>query len=82
MTQFSRSAFVAAREAKYAAQQRLTNPNPIMSGWRPSLIRRGLTVYRDGSREGQVLALAAAELALARADTAVSGGRAGRVCEF
>ena len=43
---------------------------------------KGITVYRYGSREGQVLSFAAPEPVLARADTALSGGCVGRSCEF
>ena len=43
---------------------------------------KGITVYRYGSREGQVLSFAAPESALAQADTAFSGGCVGHVYEF
>lgn len=43
---------------------------------------KGITVYRYGSREGQVLSYAAPDAVLAQADTAFSGGCIGRSCEF
>jgi ribonucleoside-diphosphate reductase alpha chain len=43
---------------------------------------KGITVYRYGSREGQILSYAAPEPVLAQADTAFSGGCIGRACEF
>jgi ribonucleoside-diphosphate reductase alpha chain len=43
---------------------------------------KGITVYRYGSREGQVLTYAAPEPVLAQAGTEFSGGCAGRACEF
>ncbi|KZS70371.1 ribonucleoside-diphosphate reductase [Mycobacterium kansasii] len=51
-----------------------------LSAWRAKV--KGITVYRYGSREGQVLSYAAPEPVLARADTEFSGGCAGRSCEF
>ena len=41
-----------------------------------------VTVYRYGSREGQVLSYAAPDAVLAQAGTAYSGGCGGRSCEF
>lgn len=43
---------------------------------------KGITVYRYGSREGQVLSFAAPESAVPHADTAFSGGCVSRACEF
>jgi ribonucleoside-diphosphate reductase alpha chain len=43
---------------------------------------KGITAYRYGSREGQVLTFAAPEPVVAHADTAFSGGCVGHVCEF
>ena len=43
---------------------------------------KGITVYRYGSRESQVLSFAAPEPAIAQAGSEFSGGCAGRVCEF
>ncbi len=51
-----------------------------LAAWKAKV--KGITVYRYGSREGQVLSYAAPEPVLARADTEFSGGCAGRVCEF
>lgn len=51
-----------------------------LSAWQAKV--KGITVYRYGSREGQVLSYAAPEPVLARADTEFSGGCAGRSCEF
>ncbi|WP_408632251.1 adenosylcobalamin-dependent ribonucleoside-diphosphate reductase [Mycolicibacterium hassiacum] len=51
-----------------------------LAAWRAKV--KGITVYRYGSREGQVLSYAAPEPLLAHADTDYSGGCAGRVCEF
>ncbi|KZS56675.1 ribonucleoside-diphosphate reductase [Mycobacterium kansasii] len=51
-----------------------------LSAWRAKV--KGITVYRYGSRERQVLSYAAPEPVLARADTEFSGGCAGRSCEF
>lgn len=43
---------------------------------------KGITVYRYGSREGQVLSYAAPDPALAQADLEFSGGCVGRFCEM
>jgi len=51
-----------------------------LAAWRAKV--KGITVYRYGSREGQVLSYAAPQPALAQADTEFSGGCAGRSCEF
>ncbi len=51
-----------------------------LAAWRAKA--KGITVYRYGSREGQVLSYAAPEPELARADKDFSGGCAGRTCEF
>jgi len=50
------------------------------AAWRAKV--KGITVYRYGSREGQVLSYAAPEPALAQANTEFSGGCVGRSCEF
>jgi ribonucleoside-diphosphate reductase alpha chain len=51
-----------------------------LAAWKAKV--KGITVYRYGSREGQVLTYASPEPVLAQADTEFSGGCAGRVCEF
>ncbi len=51
-----------------------------LAAWKARV--KGITVYRYGSREGQVLSYAAPEPVLARADSDFSGGCAGRSCEF
>jgi ribonucleoside-diphosphate reductase alpha chain len=51
-----------------------------LAAWKAKV--KGITVYRYGSREGQVLFYAAPQPALAQADTEFSGGCAGRSCEF
>ena len=51
-----------------------------LAAWRAKV--KGITVYRYGSREGQVLSYAAPEPVLAQADTDFSGGCVGRTCEF
>ncbi|MCI4674147.1 adenosylcobalamin-dependent ribonucleoside-diphosphate reductase [Candidatus Mycolicibacterium alkanivorans] len=51
-----------------------------LAAWRAKV--KGITVYRYGSREGQVLSYAAPEPVLAQADTEFSGGCVGRTCEF
>lgn len=51
-----------------------------LAAWKAKV--KGITVYRYGSREGQVLSYAAPEPELAQADTAFSGGCVGHACEF
>ncbi len=51
-----------------------------LAAWKAKV--KGITVYRYGSREGQVLSYAAPDAVLAQADTAFSGGCVGRSCEF
>jgi len=51
-----------------------------LAAWKAKVER--ITVYRYGSREGQVLSYAAPDAVLAQADTAHSGGCVGRSCEF
>lgn len=51
-----------------------------LAAWRAKV--KGITVYRYGSRQGQVLSYAAPQPALAQADTEFSGGCAGRSREF
>ena len=51
-----------------------------LAAWKAKV--KGITVYRYGSREGQVLSYAAPDAVLAQADTAFSGGCVGRDCEF
>lgn len=51
-----------------------------LAAWKARV--KGITIYRYGSREGQVLTYAAPEPPLAQADTDFSGGCAGRVCDF
>lgn len=51
-----------------------------LAAWKAKV--KGITVYRYGSREGQILSYAAPEPALAQADTTYSGGCMGRTCEF
>ena len=51
-----------------------------LAAWKAKV--KGITVYRYGSREGQVLTYAAPEPLLTQADTEFSGGCAGRGCEF
>ncbi|MGV9616121.1 adenosylcobalamin-dependent ribonucleoside-diphosphate reductase [Nocardia xishanensis] len=51
-----------------------------LAAWKARV--KGITVYRYGCREGQVLAFAAPEPAIPHACTDFSGGCVGRVCEF
>jgi ribonucleoside-diphosphate reductase alpha chain len=51
-----------------------------LAAWKAKV--KGITVYRYGSRESQVLSYAPPEQALAQADTAFSGGCVERSCEF
>ncbi|MET0995624.1 MAG: adenosylcobalamin-dependent ribonucleoside-diphosphate reductase, partial [Mycobacterium sp.] len=51
-----------------------------IAAWKAKV--KGITVYRYGSREGQVLTFAAPEPAIPHAGTDFTGGCAGRVCEF
>lgn len=51
-----------------------------LAAWRAKV--KGITVYRYGSREGQVLSYASPKPVLAQADTEFSGGCAGRACDF
>ena len=51
-----------------------------LAAWKAKV--KGITVYRYGSREGQVLSYAAPDAVLAQADNAFSGGCIGRSCEF
>lgn len=51
-----------------------------LAAWKAKV--KGITIYRYGSHEGQVLSYAAPEPALAQADTGFSGGCVGRTCEF
>ena len=51
-----------------------------LAAWKAKV--KGITVYRYGSRETQVLSYAAPEPVLAQADTEFSGGCVGRSCEF
>ena len=51
-----------------------------LAAWKAKV--KGITVYRYGSREDQVLTLAAPDSAPPRAGAAFSGGCAARACEF
>ncbi|HEX7322565.1 MAG TPA: adenosylcobalamin-dependent ribonucleoside-diphosphate reductase [Mycobacterium sp.] len=51
-----------------------------LAAWRARV--KGITVYRYGSRAGQVLTFATPDQAVPSVDTAFSGGCVGRVCEF
>ncbi|MGV0775985.1 adenosylcobalamin-dependent ribonucleoside-diphosphate reductase [Mycolicibacterium elephantis] len=50
-----------------------------LAAWKAKV--KGITVYRYGSREGQVLSYAAPDAAPARADTVYSGGCIARSCD-
>jgi ribonucleoside-diphosphate reductase alpha chain len=51
-----------------------------LAAWKAKV--KGITVYRYGSRDSQVLSFAAPEPAIPQADSEFSGGCAGRCCEF
>jgi len=51
-----------------------------LGAWKAKV--KGITVYRYGSREGQVLTFAVPEPGVPHADTELSGGCAGHACEF
>ena len=51
-----------------------------LAAWRAKV--KGITIYRYGSREGQVLTFAAPEPAIPQAGTDFTGGCVGHVCEF
>lgn len=51
-----------------------------LAAWRAKV--KGITVYRYGSQQGQVLSFAAPESNVLHADTAFTGGCARRSCEF
>lgn len=51
-----------------------------LSAWKAKV--KGITVYRYGSRQSQVLSYAAPQPVLAQADTEFSGGCVGRSCQF
>lgn len=51
-----------------------------LAAWRAKV--KGITVYRYGSRQGQVLTFATPESNVLHADTAFSGGCVSRSCEF
>ncbi|WP_460357269.1 adenosylcobalamin-dependent ribonucleoside-diphosphate reductase [Mycobacterium sp. ZZG] len=51
-----------------------------LAAWQAKV--KGITVYRYGSRRGQVLSYAAPQPALAQADLEFSGGCVGRSCEM
>jgi ribonucleoside-diphosphate reductase alpha chain len=51
-----------------------------LAAWKAKV--KGITVYRYGSREGQVLTFAAPEPVIAQAESDFSGGCVGRTCEF
>ena len=51
-----------------------------LAAWKAKV--KGITVYRYGSREGQVLTFAAPEPAIPHANSDFSGGCVGHVCEF
>ncbi len=51
-----------------------------LDAWRAKV--KGITVYRYGSREGQVLTFAAPQAAIPQVDSDFAGGCVGRNCEF
>ena len=51
-----------------------------LAAWKAKV--KGITVYRYGSREGQVLTFAAPEPGVPHADAEFSGGCVGHACEF
>ena len=51
-----------------------------LAAWKAKV--KGITVYRYGSRQGQVLSYVAPEQALLSADETFSGGCVGHLCEF
>jgi ribonucleoside-diphosphate reductase alpha chain len=51
-----------------------------LAAWKAKV--KGITVFRYGCREGQVLTFAAPEPAIPQAGSDFSGGCVGRVCEF
>ncbi len=51
-----------------------------LAAWKAKV--KGITVYRYGSRQGQVLSYVAPDQALLSADATFSGGCVGRMCEF
>jgi ribonucleoside-diphosphate reductase alpha chain len=51
-----------------------------LAAWKAKV--KGITVYRYGSRPGQVLSYVAPEQALLSADETFSGGCVGHACEF
>ena len=51
-----------------------------LAAWKAKV--KGITVYRYGSRAGQVLTFAAPETTIPAADTDFSGGCTGRMCEY
>ncbi|KMV20933.1 ribonucleoside-diphosphate reductase, adenosylcobalamin-dependent [Mycobacterium heckeshornense] len=54
--------------------------NIYLAAWKAKV--KGITVYRYGCREGQVLTFAAPQSPIPQADSEFSGGCAGRTCEF
>jgi ribonucleoside-diphosphate reductase alpha chain len=51
-----------------------------LAAWRAKV--KGITIYRYGSREGQVLTFAAPEPAIPQAGIDFTGGCVGHVCGF